>query len=372
MRTRVRTLLRWYRAKARDLPWRRTRDPYAIWVSEVMLQQTRAQVVVAYWERWMRALPDVAALASAPEDRVLKLWEGLGYYSRVRNLQAAARMVRARFAGRIPSQFSVLRSLPGVGDYTAGALCSIAFDQPVPVVDGNVARVLTRVWGISGDPHRRRTREILARLATVLVQAAAREPAARHRHCADWNQALMELGAVCCTPRQPDCATCPWRRRCVARRTGRVDDYPNRRRRPQPVRQELWVWLLRHQGRFRLRPHPAGRSRSGYWEFPCSEAPPSSASAAHSGAEPAGRSVRERFRLRHAITRYRYTVHVFAARWTRGLDIPGLPGDGSRWFRPDEIERLPLSGLHRKIWKRQQLTRDGTGHPARSAHTARR
>src|SRR5213082_3345202 len=152
-RAMVRALLRWFERNARDLPWRRTRDPYAIWVSEIMLQQTQVKTVVPYWERWMRALPDLAALAKARPERLHKLWEGLGYYRRVRNMQTAARLVRDRHDGKFPERFEDVLELPGIGRYTAGAICSIAFDQPTPILDGNVIRVLTRVFGIEGDPH---------------------------------------------------------------------------------------------------------------------------------------------------------------------------------------------------------------------------
>jgi len=191
-----RALLDWYRANRRDLPWRRTRDPYAIWISETMLQQTRVETVIPYYERFLERFPDVAALADAESDDVLGAWAGLGYYSRARNLQAAARQIAERHGGRVPDDVEALRALPGIGRYTAGALASIAFDRPEPIVDGNVARVLARVKGIREDVKQpavvKRLWEEAARLA--------RGPAP-----GDLNQALMELGATVCVPGEPRC-----------------------------------------------------------------------------------------------------------------------------------------------------------------------
>src|SRR5215471_4831488 len=165
-------LLAWFAVNARDLPWRRTRDPYAVWVSEIMLQQTQVKTVLPYWERWMNALPDIEALARAPLERLNKLWEGLGYYHRVRNMQAAARLIQTKHSGKFPDQLEDLLELPGIGRYTAGAICSIAFNQPQPVLDGNVIRVLTRLFGIDGDPRKPHTNAKLWSLATELAQEA--------------------------------------------------------------------------------------------------------------------------------------------------------------------------------------------------------
>ena len=207
-RSELRTaLLAWYRAHRRDLPWRRTRDPYAIWISEAMLQQTRVETVIPYWERFLARFPDVEALATADADDVIACWAGLGYYSRARNLHRAAQIVVERHAGRLPADVELLRELPGVGRYTAGAVASIAFDRPAPIVDGNVARVLARLFGIAADVRSRAVQERLWREAEEL--ARGEDPGAL-------NQALMELGAMVCTPRAPRCADCPWSRRCAA------------------------------------------------------------------------------------------------------------------------------------------------------------
>ena len=170
----VQSLLAWFASNARDLPWRRTRDPYAIWVSEIMIQQTQVRTALPYWERWMRALPNLGALAKAKPERLHKLWEGLGYYTRVRNLQQAAQIMGEKHGGKVPPDFDNLLALPGIGRYTAGAVCSIAFNQPKPILDGNVIRVLTRRYGIAGNPREPKTNARLWRLAEQLVRQAAK------------------------------------------------------------------------------------------------------------------------------------------------------------------------------------------------------
>ncbi|HZJ64044.1 MAG TPA: A/G-specific adenine glycosylase, partial [Kofleriaceae bacterium] len=205
----------------RDLPWRRTRDPYAIWVSEIMLQQTRVQTVIPYWERWMTRFPTVSALAGAPLDDVLAAWAGLGYYSRARNLHAGAQEVDARFGGALPMRAAELREVPGIGPYTAGAIASIAFGERAPLVDGNVARVLARVFAIEDDIKSSAGGKALWAAAGELM-AALPEAAAP----GDLNQGLMELGATICAPTQPRCLVCPLARACAAARTGRQDELP--------------------------------------------------------------------------------------------------------------------------------------------------
>src|SRR6266850_5307439 len=166
------TLLKWFGEHARDLPWRRTADPYAIWVSEIMLQQTQVKTVLPYWKRWMQALPDITALAKARPEKLHKLWEGLGYYRRVRNMQTAAKLIREKHDGEFPNNFEDVLALPGIGRYTAGAICSIAFNQPKPILDGNVIRVLSRLFGIGGNPREKETNKNLWRIAQALVEEA--------------------------------------------------------------------------------------------------------------------------------------------------------------------------------------------------------
>ncbi len=237
------------------MPWRETSDPYAIWVSEVMLQQTRVDTVVPYWERWLERFPTVGALAEAELDDVLKQWEGLGYYSRARNLHSAARVVRERHAGVVPGEPDELRRLPGVGEYTAGAVASIAFGVPEPAVDGNVRRVLSRLYDLEA-PTARELREL----------AAALIPADRP---GDFNQALMELGATLCSPRSPDCDRCPLADRCAARRLGVQEQRPRpTRRKAIPEEGVRTLVLTRPDGSLLLVRRPPDGLLGGLWEFP--------------------------------------------------------------------------------------------------------
>lgn len=346
---RARRLVDWFTGAARPLPWRRTTDPYAIWVSEIMLQQTQVATVIPYWERWMEAFPDLAALAAAPEDRVLKSWEGLGYYSRARNLQRGAQVVVGAHDGRVPEDVDALLELPGIGPYTAGAIASIAFDRPAPLLDGNVIRVLTRHQAWGGDPKARALNGRLWAAARELVEAAARLPRTEvARPCATLNQGLMELGATLCTPVAPRCADCPWQDTCQARAQGAVDRFPETPARPKVEARRFATALLRHQERWLVRQRPAGGVNAGYWEFPSVEVAdghdPRTTLATWLGIpadplEPAGT-------LRHAITRYRMTQHLFRADVPRAVVPEGIQ---ARWVSPVELEALALTGPHRRL-----------------------
>lgn len=258
-------LLSWYHAQRRDLPWRATRDPYHILVSEIMLQQTRAETVKPYYARFLTELPTVQALAEAPEDLILKLWEGLGYYSRVRNLQKAARAVMERHSGVIPADYNALLSLPGVGRYTAGAVGSIAFDLPVAAVDGNVLRVAARVMGDDGD--------VLADATRRRIEAAI-VPCVPSPGAGDFNQSLIELGALICLPGgNAKCHECPLHLLCAAKREGKVADLPVRIVKTKRKFEDLTVLLLRvtdadGTSRYIIRRRPATGLLGGLYEFP--------------------------------------------------------------------------------------------------------
>lgn len=340
-------LIKWFGIEARDLPWRRSSDPYAIWVSEVMLQQTQVATVIPYWERWLKAFPTVEVLAQAPEARVLKLWEGLGYYSRARNLQRAAQVILRDHAGRMPAQPEVLRQLPGIGPYTAGAVASIAFNLPEPVLDGNVIRVLTRLRAWFGDP---KARELQARLWTEarhFVEAAAAVSTTGPRgNCSALNQGLMELGATVCTPTKPQCSKCPWESVCQANVRGLTVQLPESSPRAVTETRRFATALLRHQDRWLVRQRPEGMVNAGYWEFPNLEVlandEPLSALAGWLGI-PAD-SFTSAGTLRHAITRYRMTQHLFRAEVPRALPLPD-----ARWVSLADLEALALTGPHRRL-----------------------
>ena len=241
-------VLGWYRENARDLPWRHTKDPYRIWVSEIMLQQTRVEAVIRYYERFLARLPDVRALAECPEAELLKLWEGLGYYSRVRNMQKAAKTIMSKHGARFPQNFQEIRALSGIGDYTAGAIASFAFDLPYPAVDGNVLRVAARLLNYDGD--------ILAPASKKALTAAVWE-AQPKENAAEYNQAMIELGATVCLPNgAPKCDTCPLFDVCAARKAGREQVLPVRKK-PAPRKvEERTVLILRVGDTVALRQRP--------------------------------------------------------------------------------------------------------------------
>ncbi len=256
-------LLAWYDAGARVLPWREDPTPYRVWVSEIMLQQTRVEAVKPYYERFLAALPTVQALAEAPEEQLLKLWEGLGYYNRVRNLQKGARTVMERFGGQIPASFEELRALPGIGDYTAGAIASIAFQIPVPAVDGNVLRVISRVlcrYDNILDPKVKRRVE--GELRQILP-----------RRVGDFNQSLMELGAMVCQPNgPPKCLLCPLRQLCQAHAQGVAEELPVKTKsKPRKVQERTVFLLFSKDGRLALARRPEKGLLAGLWELPGAE-----------------------------------------------------------------------------------------------------
>ncbi len=251
-------ILGWYRENARDLPWRRTRDPYCIWVSEIMLQQTRVEAVLPYYHRFLERLPDVKSLAECPEDELMKLWEGLGYYSRVRNMQKAAKAIMSQHGACFPQNFEDIRALCGIGDYTAGAVASFAFDLPYPAVDGNVLRVAARLLSFGED--------ILAPASKKALTAAvwAAQP---KEHAAEYNQAMIELGATVCLPNGvPKCDRCPMAEACAARREGMETALPIRKK-PAPRKKERrTVLILREGDRVALRQRPFDGLLAGLYE----------------------------------------------------------------------------------------------------------
>jgi A/G-specific adenine glycosylase len=337
-------LLAWYHAQRRDLPWRRTRDPYAIWISESMLQQTRVETVLPYYARFLARFPDVAALAGAPLEEVLGLWTGLGYYSRARNLHRAAQVVVERHAGRLPDEAAALRELPGVGPYTAGAVASIAFDRPEPVVDGNVVRVLTRLRGIREDVGGAAVKKRLWQQAAALARGP--EPGAL-------NQALMELGATLCTPRAPRCEACPVARDCDARRAGDAESLPRKAKRAAQREVEAVAGLVLRRGRALAVQRPERGLLAGMWELPGGELLPGERPADALSAR-----LRERVGLRiaeshalgpveHVFTHLRLRLHVFRCGTASGR--VRLRGPAShRWLAADALRALPQGGPTRK------------------------
>jgi A/G-specific adenine glycosylase len=334
-------LLAWYDAHRRDLPWRRTRDPYAVWVSEMMLQQTQVRTVVGYYTRWMDRFPTLRALAAADEQQVLAAWQGLGYYARARNLRRGAQEVVDAHGGVIPADPGALRRLPGIGRYSAGAIASIAYDQPVPVVDGNVARVLCRHFELPGDPKQGPAERALWSLAGALVP---------RKRPGDFNQALMELGATVCTPRAPRCGECPLTRTCLARQQGRAEELPEGTERPAIVRLERVAAVVGRRGRTLVVQQPASRWQ-GLWIFPTTdvqekEAPLAALRRAASGAGVRVAGGDMLCTVRHAFTHHRITLTALTCR----PEGPGaVPQSGVRWCTAREIAELPMPAPYRRI-----------------------
>lgn len=349
----VPALLEWFARHARDLPWRRTRDPYAIWISEIMLQQTQVTTVIPYWHRWMESLPTIESLARADEPRVLKLWEGLGYYSRARNLMKAARWIVSERQGRFPAEVDDLLELPGVGRYTAGAIASIAFNQPAPILDGNVIRVLTRLHALAGDPKGKELNAHLWTLAEDLVRNAGRTTlgptGSPHLAgpCSALNQSLMELGATLCLPRGAECGRCPVESLCRARQQNQVESFPETAARPSTVERRHAVAVLECGRLYGIQQRPAGGVNAGFWEFPQLELSDGDARNAIAQwlslpadcLEPLGT-------VRHAITRYRIQLTIFRARVPR-KDSPAQAS--LRWVSEAELQSVPLTSAHRRI-----------------------
>lgn len=315
-------LLAWYRRCARDLPWRNTTDPYAIWVSEIMLQQTRAAVVIPYYHRFLERFPNNRALAEAPEQDVLACWAGLGYYSRARNLQRAAQAM----AGKFPDTYVSIRALPGVGDYTAAAVASIAFGLPHAALDGNVLRVMSRVTAEAGD------------IGATVTRVRLREATARLLDCSapgEFNQAMMELGATVCLPKSPLCRDCPVSSHCEAVKSGLETQLPLKVRRQKMVRLRQTLLLLERDGKLLMWQRPSrSRRMPGFWELP------------ESGQLSGVRVQSEVGAFRHTITHHLYSFTVVRA------TVRGTP-KGFEWFKKERLATLPLSTIAHKalrIW----------------------
>jgi A/G-specific adenine glycosylase len=337
----------WYDAHARDLPWRRTSDPYSIWVSEVMLQQTRVETVIPYYRRFLERWADVRALAAAPLDDVLSAWAGLGYYRRARIMHATAREVTEHHDGRFPTEHAALRELGGIGEYTAGAVASIAGGERAALVDGNVARVLARVEGIAHDPKSSAGKKHLWAAAWRLV------PADRPGR---FNQALMELGARVCTPQAPRCTQCPLRGPCVAERDGLTATLPVASPKRARPRVSLWAAVIRRgQRTLLMRRDPHGKSAlfAGLWEPPMVEADGVEAAVAALRAlgVVADTCLEHRGHVRHVLTHRELEVTVAVARAKRGASVSPPAGgiyDRAEWVEPGKGAHA-LSTLARKI-----------------------
>jgi len=329
-----RLLLAWYQRHRRDLPWRHTRDPYAIWVAEIMLQQTRVETVVAYYERFLAKFPTIEILADAPLDSVLKAWEGLGYYARARNLHRAARRVIDELAGHLPPTPETLLLLPGVGHYTAAAIASIAFGHDAIALDGNLQRILCRIFAIDDDPSRTNTQRRLEKLALAMLPSG---------QSGDFNQALMDLGSAVCSPTQPRCLLCPLMSTCRARREGIQNELPIRATRSQRPHRDVTAGVIWDgSDRLLITKRPLDGLLGGMWEFPGGKRRPGEALPAclH-------REIEEELSIEiqigellcvveHTFTHFFMTLYAYECQWIGGepqcLDCSDL-----RWVTLDEL-----------------------------------
>ena len=338
-------LLSWYRAQGRSLPWRGHPDPYAVWVSEIMLQQTRVETVIPYFERWLERFPTIEALAQAGQQDVLALWEGLGYYSRARNLHRAAQVVVSEYGGRLPADLESLRKLPGIGPYTAGAIASMAFGIDAPALDGNIRRVLARLFNLELPARSPQGEAQLWQWAAELLPAG---------QAGDYNQALMDLGSLICTPRRPDCPGCPLKAACQAYALGVQEQRPLLERRPETPHYTVTAAVLQREGRFLIARRPEGGLLGGLWEFP-------------GGKQHLGESLAECLRreiceelgvevevgaacgvYRHAYTHFRVTLHAFHCRLAAGEPQPLVAGE-LRWVTQPELAGFPMGKIDRQI-----------------------
>ena len=338
-------LLSWYANNKRDLPWRDDPNPYHTWVSEIMAQQTRLETMTPYYQRWMKRFPDVTSLATADQQDVLNLWEGLGYYSRARNLHKAAKLIMHDYGGKLPSEVDQLQKLPGIGPYTAGAIASLAFRQDQPVVDGNVKRVFARLYNLQYEVDSNPGEKSIWALANELLPSGK---------AADFNQALMDLGSSICLPRRPLCKDCPLAPHCQARIQGTQDELPRRRPKPTIPHHIFTGAVIQHQDTVLITQRPQEGLLGGMWEFP-------------GGKQESGESLRDCLLreimenlgiyvivgdelgiFKHGYTHFKVTLHAFECGLNGAYPKP-LKVDTLRWVRLPELSDFPMGKINRMI-----------------------
>jgi A/G-specific adenine glycosylase len=341
-----RPLLAWFDRNARSLPWRSDPTLYKVWISEIMCQQTQVATVIPYFERFLQRFPDIETLASADESELLQLWEGLGYYRRARSIRAAARRIVELHGGEFPDRFDDVMALPGIGRYTAGAILSIAAGQRLPVVEGNTQRVYSRWIGLRDDPRSTAAKQLLWEFASTMLP---------RRTPGQFNQAAMELGALICVPRTPHCDRCPVARRCVARREGLQSEIPGKVSSIRyEDRTEFVLLVADAEGNYLVRTMPNQGRWAGLWDFPRTEAASADCAAQWLGRQLGG-SVLSGTRLetlKHAVTKYRISLHVHEASlnheggWKGG---PSLPPEPWQFVSANDLAELPMSVTGRRI-----------------------
>jgi A/G-specific adenine glycosylase len=343
-------LLAWYEQNARDLPWRSLSSPYRTWISEIMLQQTQVDTVIPYFERWMAAFPDVHRLAEADEQTVLGMWEGLGYYRRARYLHRAARQVVAAYEGHLPQDVDALKALPGIGPYTAAAIASIAFGKDVAAVDGNIRRVLSRVFNVH-DPVRTSVGE-----KKIWALAEQHLPSGKAGH---YNQALMDLGAMICTPKAPQCEACPLQAVCLAHQIGIEEELPVKPSKKALPHHIVTAAVLQEEGRFLLTQRPADGLLGGMWEFPGGTLEADDGTLENCLVreiqEELGVSIRDLApfgQYQHAYTHFKITLHAFRCVLACDQIPQPLEADQLVWVEPEELDDFPMGKVDRQIANR--------------------
>jgi A/G-specific adenine glycosylase len=342
----VQELLIWFNEHRRDLPWRRTYDPYHVWISEIMLQQTQMERGVEYFNRWMKRFPDIRSLADASEQEVLKAWEGLGYYSRARNIVKAAGLIVEQHGGLLPDEYDRLLALPGIGPYTAGAIMSIAFERPCPVIDANVERLFARLGDVAMPMKEKAVHGTLREILENMLRNVSPR---------DFNQGLMELGALICTPKNPDCADCPVRQHCRALVAGTIDERPVKKKKPQTIDIIMACAIIEHEGKLFIQQRRDDDVWGGLWEFPGGRL-----KNGESAAQAAVRELYEETELRavnldpfrtvtHHYTRYRVTLHSFFCNTSKVPEPRLHAATAFRWVALDELDQYPFPSGHRQL-----------------------
>ena len=339
-------LTEWYKKNKRELPWRQTSDPYKIWVSEIMLQQTRVDTVIPYYERFIKAFPTVHDLAAASQQQVLKCWEGLGYYSRGRNLHKAAKMISEQYGGTLPSTYEEISKLKGIGPYTAAAVLSIAFNQKYAVVDGNVIRVITRFYGISDDIRKTYTKKRVQEIADELIQSS---------NPGEYNQAVMELGALICTPKNPACERCPISQQCISLQRMQTDVIPYKSPINKSPHKEIAVGLIVNENNellISLRPEDS--MLGGLWEFPGGKKEKNETlrqTVVRELKEELGVDVEvyTKFRdLNHTYSHFKITMHAFWCKIVNGRPEP-KSSTGLVWVSLDSVDQYPFPKANKTL-----------------------
>ena len=345
-------MLDWYRDHARQLPWRDQPEPYRVWISEIMLQQTRVETVRPYFERWLELFPTVQALALASEQEVLKAWEGLGYYSRARNLHRAARKIVTEYHGQIPGECELLEKLPGIGRYTAGAIASIAFGKDEAALDGNIRRVLARIFNISLPARSPAGERLLWNLAEMLVPAG---------QAGDFNQALMDLASSICTPRAPACLICPLAICCEARSLGIQEERPVQAARPAVPHYTVTAAVIRRANKVLLARRPPNGLLGGLWEFPGGKVEPGEElpqALRREINEELGAEIEVGIKIgvyKHAYTHFKITLHAFFCQLAQG-EPRAIEASEIRWVTPEHLAGFPMGKVDRLI--AQNLVKD--------------